>query len=161
MNKKTLIFLIFIFLSITIFTTCNPKLKDDPIFIDKEYLNQQISLRALNYANSFTTKDSIILELKYQSNNEIIFPNNYNVRIFEYYDDVWNEIKEKPTERNPPGEIILSPEKELPVVQIVAVFPDLPDYNRKYYLRIYILGKMKEMGDIKEVVAYTELILHP
>jgi hypothetical protein len=129
--------------------------------MDEKYVNQQILLRAAPYGNSYTINDPIIFELKYNSNKTITFPSNYNVRAFEDSKDGWIEIDEKPVKNNLPDEIVLSPDIELPLVQIVAFFPNLPDFYRKYKLRIYVFGEMKEEGEIVEVAAYTDVVLHP
>lgn len=159
MKKKISIFCICIWLMLL--TSCVVDEKKAPISIDDKYVNQQIIIRAPSYANTFKTKDFITLELKYNSNNVIVFPNNYNVRIFEEMTDAWVEIKEKPTERIPSGEIVLSPEKYLPAVQVVAFFPDLPKQDRAYSLRVYVIGQMKEKGEIKDVAAFTHIDLNP
>jgi hypothetical protein len=131
-----------------------------PVTLDEKYVNQQILLRTSKH-NTFTTNDSILLEMKYNSTNEIVFPRDYNLRLFENTKDGWVEIYEKPVTRNPPDDIVLSPNKYISFIQAIFVFPDLPNYDRKYKLRIYVFGEMKEEGEIVEVAAYTDVVLHP
>jgi len=68
---------------------------------------------------------------------------------------------EKPTERFPDGDIIFSPDKYMPIVQVVGAFPDLPDINQKYKLRIYVTGEMKTEEGNQDVVAYVDVQLTP
>ena len=160
MQNKIIVLSCPILLALTLLTSCASE-KNNPISINEKYVNQQILLRAPNYANTFRTRDSHTLELKYNSDNEIVFPNNYNLRIFENTSTGWVEIKEKPTERIPPGDIVLSPTKELPAVQIVILFPDLPSLEREYSLRIYVIGQMEVHGETEQVIACTQIVLYP
>jgi hypothetical protein len=139
-------------------STANPK---HPIPTEAGFLNKQILIRAPSYANKFKTTETLVLELKYNSTNVIVFPRNYNLRIFEYSGDEWVEIKEKPTERFPNGDIILLPDKYMPIVHVVGVFPDLPDVFREYKLRIYVTGGMKTDDGNHDVSAYVDVVLTP
>jgi hypothetical protein len=95
----------------------------------------------------------------YQADNEIVFPNDYNLRIFKKTNEGWIEIKEIPTTRLPEGDIVLSrPTKTL---ESLSVAPDLVDYNQSYHLRIYVIGDMNTNEVIKKVAAYTDVVLHP
>lgn len=129
--------------------------------MDDRFVNKQIFIRAPAYANKFKTSDLIILELKYDSNNEIVFSNNYGLKIFESTKDGWIEIKEKPTDRIPSGNIVLSPWAEMPATQIVMLYPDLPNLQRQYSLRIYVIGQMKGDEGTTKISAYTDITLSP
>jgi hypothetical protein len=148
------------FVQVTL-SSCSTTITNPPIPVEKDFTNKQILLRAPDYANTFKTTESLALELKYNSTNEIKFPRNYNLRIFEYSDGEWIEIMEKPTERFPDGDIIFSPDKYMPIVQVVGAFPDLPDINQKYKLRIYVTGEMKTEEGNQDVVAYVDVQLTP
>ena len=161
MNMKLKIVANLFLLLLSLLVSCTPSGKSPPILLEDKYVNQQILVRAPNYSNTYNVGDSISLELKYNSKYEIVFPNDYNLRIFEDTGDGWVEIKQKPTQRIPSGDIVLFPTAELPAVQIVILFPDLPDLQRKYLLRIYVIGQMKIDGDLVKVAAYTQIALHP
>jgi hypothetical protein len=139
-------------------STASPK---HPIPTEEGFLNKQILIRAPSYANKFKTTETLVLELKYNSTNVIVFPRNYNLRIFEYSGDDWVEIKEKPTQRFPDEDIIFSPDKYIPAVQVVGLFPDLPDIFREYKLRIYLTGKMKTDDGDQDVTAFVDVVLTP
>ncbi len=160
MRYKKSELLILIILSASILVSCTSS-RQPPVPLDEKYVNQQILLRAAPYANTFTTDDSITIEMKYNSTNEIVFPRDYNLRLFENTKDGWVEIYEKPTERYPSDDIVLSPHKLMPLATIVFVSPDFQNFDRKYKLRIYVFGVMKEEGEIVEVAAYTDVVLHP
>jgi len=161
MNKQTIALISVVLFGSLLLSSCIAPELGNPIQIAEEYVNQQILIRAPAYANKFSTRDVVILELKYNSPNEIVFPNNYGLRIFEKTTDGWVEVKEKLTDRIPPGDIILSPTKELPVVQVVMLFPDLPDLGRKYSLRIYVVGQMNSNGKEIEIAAFVDIVLQP
>jgi hypothetical protein len=161
MNSKEhflrfLLLIVFLFL-----TSCSPAEPPTPIDIEPDYVNQQILIRAPAYANSFSPKDPIILELKYNSENEIIFPNNYNLKIFKNADGKWIEIEEKPIERYPHGNIVLSPENTMQVVYALGAHPKLLFFSEEYSLRIYVVGEMKVNGEVLQVAAYTDVMLSP
>ena len=113
--------------------SCDSSEINDPIIIDEHYLNQQILLRAPSYGNTFKTNVPVLLELKYNSNNEITFPSDFNIQIFQKSSDGWIEIKEFPTTRVPSDDIVLSPEKYMPAVQVIYFYPDLLDLDTKIF----------------------------
>jgi len=160
-NHKVSILICSFFISFYLLSSCTTSERSSPLELDLAYVNKQILLRAPNYSNRFRSNDPVNLELKYNTNYEVVFPNDYNLRIFEYLSGKWMEIKEQPTERYPLGDIILSPEKSSPIVHMLAAFPDLPFLGRKYSLRIYVFGDMKVKSTIVKVVAYTDVVLNP
>jgi hypothetical protein len=90
-----------------------------PIDFDPNYLNQQIRLLVSKELSAFKTDSDVGLLLEYNTVNEIIFPNNYNLRIFVQQNDQWVEVKQRPTIR-PNGPVILSPNIPSSRGQIVA-----------------------------------------
>jgi len=73
-------------------TSLNP---EPPVDVENGFVNEQINLFAPSEYNSFKTSDGVIFEVEYHSNNEIIFPNDYNVRIFKWLDNSWTELGKK------------------------------------------------------------------
>lgn len=138
------------------------KLDDShPIKVEEGFVNQQILIVAPDFLNTFNVKDSVYLEIKYLTNNEITFSNNYNLRMFSKIRENWVEIYEIPTERLPAGDIVLSPDKVMPAVLALFVVPDLPDLSQRYELRIYIMGNMKINDAVRQVFAYVDVALSP
>lgn len=129
--------------------------------MDEEYVNKQILIRAPANFNTFKTTDSIDLELKYNSGNEITFPNDYNIRIFLRTSDGWDEIHEIPTIRLPEDDVVFSPDAKMTAVENIFISPDFPDYNLQYQLRVYVFGNMKTNDVDVEVAAYTDFTVYP
>jgi hypothetical protein len=157
-NAITVSFLLLLFNMILI--SCVTQ-NTDPIPVESVFLNEQIKLRAASYLNTFKTGDAVYLELKYNTNRKIVFPNNYNLRIFYKLDNEWAELKEKPTQRYPEGEIVFSPTVYMPATEVVPVLPDLPSRLKEYDLRIYVMGHMEDKDKLVEVFAYAVIALRP
>ncbi|MEA5078543.1 MAG: hypothetical protein VB013_08230 [Anaerolineaceae bacterium] len=156
-NKNTIIIFIIIFL---LFGCSKPKVKD-PIATDSQFTNQQIKLYSSADYNTYSTKDVISAEIWNLSGKEVKFPNNYNIKIYEYLNDDWKEISEKPVTRLPSGNFEFNPNDGSSNIRMIGIFPDLPDINQEYYLRIYVSGKMVEGNKEVEVTAYIDVKLKP
>ena len=131
-----------------------------PIQFESAYLNQQIRLAAPKHLSSYKTGDLVALLLLYNTKNQIVFPNNFNLRIFIRENDQWLEIKESPTERSPEN-IVLSPETPLSYGQMVAFFPALDDLTKTYQMRVYVFGDMTTVDGVKRVGAFVDFVLTP
>jgi hypothetical protein len=140
---------------------CKSGTANDPIKTDLDFTNQQIKLFTFDYDNSYTTSDIIVTEIWDVSGNLITFPNDYNIRIFEKSNKGWIEIFEKPTTRLPQGDFTIDPVNEDMCSLTVAIYPDLPEVDRKYYLRIFVFGKMSQDGEENDVAAYVDVVLRP
>ncbi len=132
----------------------------DPISIDERHLNRQIRLSAPAYFNSFKTTDWVTLEVTFQSDKEIRFPNYFGVRIFELSPSGWTEIGELPNEHYPQADQVFSPQTG-PYRNIMAVSPKLSDRQGSHRVRIYIIGEMQDGAQTNTVAAYIDLDLHP
>ena len=140
---------------------CNSGITKDPIITDANFTNQQIKIYTFDYNNSYKTSDIIYTEIWDMSGKPITFPNNYNIRIFEKTEVGWVEIFEKPTTRLPQGDFIIDPVNSDSCIDSVAIYPDLPDDNRKYDLRIYVFGEMSQKNEASQVAAYVDVFLTP
>lgn len=141
--------------------SCKTKEIPSPVNIENEFVNQQIKIRFDNYSNTFKTSDPISLELKYNSSNVIVFPNNYNLKIFEFSNDNWLEIQEKPTVRLPGGDVVFDPNIMLPAVEMIFVSPHIKDLSQSHKLRIYVIGEMQTGNGNQNVAAYVDVLLKP
>ena len=139
--------------------SCSNPQNDTLIDIQDDYLNQQVILRAPTFFNTFKTANPIVLDLISNSSNDIVFPNDYNLRIFKRTNEGWIEIKEIPTVRLPKRDIVLSPTTK--AVEHLDVIPNLIDYSQSYQLRIYAIGDMKTNEGIKKVAASFDVTLSP
>jgi len=142
-------------------TSCKANEIHPLVNIPNEFVNQQINIRVAGYSNTYKNTDPVSLELKYNSNDVIVFPNNYNLKIFELSNGNWVEIQEKPTERLPQDDIVLAPNKTLPAVHVVVLFPNIVDMNKTHKLRIYVIGEMQTDDGNQNVAAYTDITLGP
>ena len=72
-----------IFLAILslVLISCSPT-EENLVNIDPSYMNQQILLKKAGVLNTFKIDDPIFLELYYNTNNVIVFPNNYGLKIY-------------------------------------------------------------------------------
>ena len=160
---KVLVISVTLFISLLLAAcdTSGSSIGNSPIEFDGSFLNQQIRLVPLQELNSFKTSDSVGLQLLYDTENQIVFPSNYNLRLFIKQDGEWVEIQERPTQRYPGGEVTLTPDNPLSYGQIVTFFPKLEDPNKRYEMRIYVFGDMTTSDGVKEVGAYTDITLRP
>ena len=131
-----------------------------PIPFDSAYLNQQIRLIAPQGLNSYKIGDLVGILLEYDTSNKIVFPNNYNLRLFTLIDNQWIEIWEKPTERLP-DKIVLSPETSSSYNQIIGFIPSINDRTKIYNIRLYIFGDMLTPDGVKKVAGFVDFILTP
>lgn len=131
-----------------------------PIDFESAYLNRQIRLVVIKELSAFNTHDSVGVHLEYDTANRIVFPSDYNLRLFAQEDGKWTEIRELPTIR-PTGPVILSPSIPSSYAQIVAFWPQLDDVTKTYFMRAYVFGDMEASGGTKRVAAFADFVLTP
>lgn len=162
MKKRIFSMICWLLLCQVFLAACSSAEDNPPLDFGEGYVNQQIVLSAPGLFNTFTTnttKFPIYLEIRTTSSDEIVLPNNLNLRIFERKSGDWLEILELPMTRSPDGDVILSSTKKF--MQSTTTVPMLPDPSRKYRLRIYVSGDMKTEEGTKQVAAYVDITLHP
>ena len=140
---------------------CSGPEKGAPLAFDEDYLNKQISLTAEEFFNTYKTGDAIYLTLRNNSTYEIIFPNDYNIRIFSWRSNEWEEMLEIPATRLPQGNFTLSPKINSATGKNLFVVPALPDHTQRYELRIYVFGEAKKDDLVLKVGAYADVALSP
>jgi hypothetical protein len=127
-----------------------------PINFDSAYLNRQIKLLVVEQW-PYKTNDSMAVLLEYKTTNVIVFPSNYNLRIFIEQGGEWVVIQEKPFPC-PEDPIVLSPDT-VTNNQIVAFWPQLDDLNKTYFMRLYVFGEMTTPEGIKAVAAFVDFVV--
>ncbi len=132
-----------------------------PIEFDTQYLNKQITIFASPQLNTFRPGESIGLTLFYNTNYQISFPANYNLKIFIRDSGAWKEIEEQPVIRYPNSDIILSPEDPKSYGRMVVFFPDINDTRKSYEIIVYVIGDMTTPEGIIKVAAYSTILLNP
>jgi hypothetical protein len=131
-----------------------------PLEFKNTDLNNQVMLHATQQENDFTTSDLLTLRMSFKTDTSIIFPNNYNIRLFINQDGSWREIPEEPIIRLPEGDFVFDPltSHQFPVI---FVSPDLEEKKISYDMRIYVSGEMMQENEPKTVAAFIDVGLHP
>lgn len=158
--KKFLISLSLLYSLMTSCSTLKSIPNKPPVDFDAAFLNQQIRLVAMRELGSFRTGDDQAVLLEYNTTNKIVFPNDYNLRIFIQQNGQWIEIKEKPTIR-PEKQVILSPNIPTSYGHIVGFWPQLDDLTKMYNMRLYVFGEMETPDGTKQVAAFVDFVLTP
>lgn len=131
-----------------------------PIDIDSAYLNSQIRLITVDQMWPLKTNDDLALLLESNTANKIVFPSNYNLRIFYQENGVWVEMLERPTTRYQ-DQFIMDPDDPLSLYQIVGFWPQYPDPSKSYLMRVYVFGDMTTPEGVKVVAAFAEFFVRP
>jgi hypothetical protein len=131
-----------------------------PIDVDSAYLNSQIRLIAVEQMWPLKTNDTLALLLESNTMNEIVFPGNYNLRIFYQENGTWVEILERPISRDQ-DQFVLEPDDPLSRYEIVGFWPQYPDPSKTYFLRVYVFGDMTTPDGVKVVGAFVDLVVTP
>jgi hypothetical protein len=131
-----------------------------PIDFDAAYMNHQIRLVVVNELSAFKTDSDVALLLEYHTTNKIVFPSDYNLKLFIQQDDEWVVVKEKPTIR-PDAPVVLSPNIPSSYGHIVGFWPQLDDLNKTYRMRAYVFGDMETKEGIHQVATFADFILTP
>lgn len=130
-----------------------------PITFDSAYLNHQIRLIVIK-GWPLKTDSALTLLLEYDTTNEIVFPSNYNVRIFIQQEGEWVEIQDELV-AGTEEPIILSSNNPVSYDHIVGFWPQLIDLNKTYYMRVYVFGDMTTTEGIKKVAAFVDFVVKP
>jgi len=150
-----------LFLALTIVSCSSQHNIVPPIEFSEEYINKQIRLVPISQLSSFDTTSPVSIHLEYNTENKIIFPSNFNLRLFIKSNKKWIEIKEEPTTRYPGDNVIMSPDNQASYGQIVTFVPELEDQTKNYNMRVYVFGTMQTLDGDKDVAAFVDIILTP
>ncbi len=131
-----------------------------PIEFDEQNLNHQIVLKLISPQNSYKTRDTLFINFTLHTQNTIIFPNNYNLRLFLNENGMWKEIDETPRIRLPEGDFVF---ESLTAHQLPGFYvkPVLTDYDKKQIIRIYISGEMDDGASTTTVASFIDVTLRP
>ena len=133
---------------------------EPPLDFDLAYLNQQINLLIVKGFGPLKTDGPLAILLEYNTTNKIVFPSNYNLRIFIQQDSEWLETLERPVIWSE-DQVILSPNDPSSYGHIVTFWPQLGDPNKTYNMRLYVFGDMTTTEGIKEVAAFVDFVVTP
>lgn len=152
-----------LFCSFLLIVSCSfkqPVLLEPPIDFDAEFLNRQIYLFTVEQVFPYKTDSGLTLILRYNTSNRIVFPKDFNLRIFALGDEKWIELKEWPTVRNW-DQIVLTPEDPSSSFRMVSFSPFFPNPRSKYNLRVYVFGDMTTENGIMKVGAFIDFVVSP
>ncbi|MCP4143095.1 MAG: hypothetical protein GY755_22885 [Chloroflexi bacterium] len=156
-TRHILIHLITIML-LTSLSSCSSTV-EPPLEFEEGNLNNQVRLFVSPQGNTFKSTDPIALGMMFKTDTDIVFPNNYNLRLFIRDKESWREISEKPVNRYPIGEFVFFPATS-PQVLSFFVEPEVVT-AQKYWVRIYVSGEMIENGVSKTVASYIDIEMRP
>ena len=108
--------------------------------IPTESLNKNIYLRAPDEWNDFKTESFIRILVNVATEDAIIFPYNFGVRIF-IFDNGWTEIENTGTYLSLDN-ITIAPGMDFLSGGIVTLMPDLDDYSQPVLLRVFVIGNI-------------------
>jgi hypothetical protein len=153
-------FLLSVTLILIFFSGCSAAPPPPPLNFKDDALNNQIMLSALPEHNSFQTGQTLFINIAFNTQNQIVFPNNYNLRLFIEDGEEWREIQEQPRIRLPEGDFVFSPltSHRFPGFYVKPILPDL---RSKYKLRIYISGEMESDNGAETVASFIDISLRP
>lgn len=139
--------------------TVNFMLSSPPVEVDPAYLNNQVRLVTVPLW-PMKTNQFLSLILEYRTDNEVVFPGDFNLTVFIQSDGSWMEIDDLTT-GIPSESVFLSPNDPSSYGQIVTFWPRLNDLNKVYCMRVYIFGDMKTSEGIKVVSAFADFTVRP
>lgn len=137
-----------------------PSAPPPPIEFDPSNLNQQIKLEIIQELNTFKTGDSIFVFVNSNIKDksaEIVFPNDFNRKMFIKDGKNWVEVFEKPTTYLYENVILNCTQCRRGII----LDPRFPNLKKTYYLRVYVFGDMTTDEETIQVAAYTDVILQP
>ena len=121
-----------------------------------------LEVTAPNGWNTFKTDGTISLMIRNISDKRIVSQQDFGAKIFIFTTDKWNEVENRTVYLN--DQITLDPNKNFDPTKIVSLFirPDLPDYSKSSYLRIFVVGRVLNNGQKQaEIATFIDLELHP
>jgi len=157
--RQIMIALSFI-LAMAVIPSCNPgdegtgtKLPGVDILL--EDMNSQLRLYAPPEANSFAMKDNLAIVAENLSDQPILFPQDYGIKVFTQQDEQWMPVEN--AFHYPSVETTLLPKADEPlggklIVLLPAVIGDQP-----ISVRVVVVGQMGR----DSVAAYIDVMLHP
>ena len=107
--------------------------------------------------NSYKNDDILLLDLENRSENAIIFPGDFNLRIYQKVGTKWIPVKNNLA--NPQGDWYLPKNQDWKASEELGLIPDITGLEKPTTIRIFAFGKIESTQE--KVGAYIELTLYP
>jgi hypothetical protein len=136
----------------------------DLIFAHED-TNNSIQLSVWKNYQFFKLGTTIDLAVKNLSNEIIVFPPNYNVRIFHYSEDEkqWMVVEDSIESPSEPLRALAPQGSDKPNVGDVIFHPNLETHGSQITIRVTVTGNVVRDDIItdEQVGAYIDIVLHP
>ncbi len=154
---------IFVLLFVILLTGCS---KPQPaaellpnINLPSDKINTFIKLRDTpELANSYKNNDTLDLQLINVSNQTIVFPDNFGLKVFIEDKGNWSEIQNN--FYNAGATFTLPTEKLYPGGLFPTVMPNIPGLSSPTTIRVIAVGHV-ENNDSEQVGAYLDVVITP
>jgi hypothetical protein len=106
-----------------------------------ENLNSKLQLSAPPDWNNYDANNSVSLLVQNISNDQVVFPKDFNIRIYTYTDEKWVEIRN--ISEYIGDDVVLFPRSDTSLGETgVGFFPYLFGYKTPIELRIFVFGQI-------------------
>jgi hypothetical protein len=107
--------------------------------------------------NSYKNDDILLLDLENRSENAIIFPGDFNLRIYQKVGAKWVPVKNNLA--YPQGDWFLPTYQEWKAGKGLGLVPYIPGLEKPSTIRVFASGKTETIQE--KVGAFIELTLYP
>jgi hypothetical protein len=146
-----------------IFTSCNNTVNDTSetlpgINIPAESLNTTIKLLDTPESlNSHKNGEVLMLNIINLSNEAVVFPENYGIKLFTKKDGAWIEV---PNNSYNAGDTFYLPTKDsYPLGDLIDIMPYMAGLTSPTTVRAVIIGHKE--NETEQVGAYIDVIINP
>lgn len=127
--------------------------------LTEEEVNKIIQVSTPPELNSFQVGDPLSLVLENYSNEQVVLPQDYGIRIFQFVDGDWEQVENRMEYSS--SRKVVNPNNDLYQLVFVTVYPYIVS-DQKVNIRVVIVGNYsnEETGNLgDEVGAYIDVIL--
>ena len=134
-----------------------------PVDVPSDELNTEFRVFVEDELNRLRINQRIWLAINVIGENQIIFPPDFAIEMFQYTDGEWQPVKDVPTEYAG-GDCILYPSAGDPLLWgSTSVFPLVTDMEEPVLLRIFVFGHAYQDGKAidDKFGSYVDVTLKP
>jgi hypothetical protein len=108
--------------------------------------------------NSYKNNEDLFLFIKNSSNQRIVLPGNFGVKIYYLEDANWIQVKNRTA--YPENDTLLLPDKEFNSGDVVVITPYIPNLQNPVLIRVMIAGHIQDHPD-QLVGSYLDVKINP